>query len=131
MIRRTPRSTRTDTLFPYTTLFRSRRQLERGKRVVELLKQPQYQPLQVWELGVTLFAVNNGYLDDLEVEQILSFEKALKDYLKSKHEGLVQRIEESKELSKDEEAELKAAVQEFKKHEIGRATGRERGCKDG
>src|SRR3546814_11910541 len=97
MIRRTPRSTRTDTLFPYTTLFRSRRQLERGKRVVELLKQPQYQPLQVWELGVTLFAVNNGYLDDLEVEQILSFEKALKDYLKSKHEGLVQRIEDRSE----------------------------------
>src|SRR3546814_734847 len=94
----------------------TRRQLERGKSVVELLKQPQYQPLQVWELGVTLFAVNNGYLDDLEVEQILSFEKALKDYLKSKHEGLVQRIEDSKELSKDDEAELTAAVQEFKKH---------------
>src|SRR3546814_16877005 len=66
----------------------TRRQLERGKRVVELLKQPQYQPLQVWELGVTLFAVNNGYLDDLEVEQILSFEKPLTDYLKSKHDGL-------------------------------------------
>jgi F-type H+-transporting ATPase subunit alpha len=94
----------------------TRRQLERGKRVVELLKQPQYQPLQVWELGVTLFSVNNGYLDDLEVEQILGFEKALKDYLKSKHEGLIKRIEDTKELSKDDEAELAAAVQEFKKH---------------
>jgi F-type H+-transporting ATPase subunit alpha len=94
----------------------TRRQLERGKRVVELLKQPQYQPLQVWELGVTLYSVNNGYLDDLEVEQILAFEKALKDYLKSKHEGLIKRIEDTKELSKDDEAELAAAVQEFKKH---------------
>lgn len=94
----------------------TRRQLERGKRVVELLKQPQYQPLQVWELAVTLFAVNNGYLDDLEVEQILPFEKSLKDTLKSKYEALVQRIEDKKELSKEDEAELVAAIQEFKKH---------------
>jgi F-type H+-transporting ATPase subunit alpha len=63
-----------------------------------------------------LYSVNNGYLDDLEVEQILAFEKALKDYLKSKHEGLIKRIEDTKELSKDDEAELAAAVQEFKKH---------------
>src|SRR5690554_6792484 len=94
----------------------TRRQLERGKRVVELLKQPQYQPLQVWELAVTLFAVNNGYLDDLEVEQILPFEKALKDFLKSKHDDMIQRIEDTKELSKDDEASLVAAIQEFKKH---------------
>ncbi|NYT65675.1 F0F1 ATP synthase subunit alpha [Alcaligenaceae bacterium] len=94
----------------------TRRQLERGTRVVELLKQPQYQPLQVWEQAVTLFAVNNGYMDDLEVEQILPFEKAFKDYLKSKHEALVQGIEASKELSKDGEAELVTAIQEFKKH---------------
>jgi F-type H+-transporting ATPase subunit alpha len=94
----------------------TRRQLERGKRVVELLKQPQYQPLQVWELAVTLFSVTKGYLDDLEVAQILPFEKALKDALKSKHEALVNRIEDKKELSKDDEAELTAAIEEFKKH---------------
>lgn len=94
----------------------TRRQLERGKRVVELLKQPQYQPLQVWELAVTLFTVSKGYLDDLEVDQILPFEKALKDNLKAKNEALVQRIEDKKELSKEDEAELSAAVQEFKKH---------------
>ena len=94
----------------------TRRQLERGKRVVELLKQPQYQPLQVWEQAVTLYSVNNGYLDDLEVEQVLAFEKALKEQLKSKHEALIQRIEDTKELSKDDEAELAAAIQEFKKH---------------
>ncbi|NYT85049.1 F0F1 ATP synthase subunit alpha [Pollutimonas harenae] len=94
----------------------TRRQLERGKRVVELLKQPQYQPLQVWELAVTLYSVNNGYLDDLDVEQILGFEKALKEHLKSKNESLIQRIEDTKELSKDDDAELAAAIQEFKKH---------------
>jgi F-type H+-transporting ATPase subunit alpha len=94
----------------------TRRQLERGKRVVEVLKQSQYQPLQVWELAVTLFAVNNGYVDDLEVEQILPFEKSLKDFLKSKHEDMIQRIEDTKELSKDDEAALVAAIQDFKKH---------------
>src|SRR5690606_772521 len=70
----------------------ARRQRDRGRRVVELLTQPQHQPLQVWEQAVSLFAVNNGYLDDLEVEQILAFEKALKDNLKAKHEALMQRI---------------------------------------
>jgi len=94
----------------------TRRQLERGKRVVELLKQPQYQPQQVWEQAVALYSVNNGYLDDLEVEQILPFEKALKDYLKSKHEGLISRVQDTKELSKEDEAELVSAIQEFKKH---------------
>lgn len=94
----------------------TRRQLERGKRVVELLKQPQYQPLQVWELAVSLFAVTKGYLDDLEVDQILPFEKALKESLKSKNTALVQRIEDKKELSKEDEAELVAAIEEFKKH---------------
>jgi F-type H+-transporting ATPase subunit alpha len=94
----------------------TRRQLERGKRVVELLKQPQYQPQQVWELAVSLYAVNHGYLDDLDVRQVLPFEKALKDFLKTKHEALVQRIEDVKELSKDDDVALAAAIQEFKKH---------------
>ncbi|HBT33843.1 MAG TPA: F0F1 ATP synthase subunit alpha [Pusillimonas sp.] len=94
----------------------TRRQLERGKRVVELLKQPQYQPLQVWELAVSLFAVNRGYLDEIEVEQVLPFEKALKETLKSKHADLIQRIEDKKELSKEDDEALAAAIEEFKKH---------------
>ena len=94
----------------------TRRQLERGKRVVELLKQPQYQPLQVWELGVILFAANNGYLDDVEVSSVLPFEKGLKDHLKNKNAAMIERIESSKELSKDDEAELVVALTEFKKH---------------
>jgi len=94
----------------------TRRQLERGKRVVELLKQPQYQPLQVWEQAVSLFAVNNGYLDDIDVERILPFEKALKEELKAKHADLVARIEDAKELKADDEAALRAVVEAFKKH---------------
>ncbi|GAA4333480.1 F0F1 ATP synthase subunit alpha [Pigmentiphaga soli] len=94
----------------------TRRQLERGRRVVELLKQPQYQPLQVWELAVSLFAANNGYLDDVEVKDVLPFEKGLKEYLKSKYAALVGRIEDTKELSKDDEAALHDAVKDFKKN---------------
>jgi len=94
----------------------TRRQLERGKRVVELLKQPQYQPLQVWEQAVSLFAVNNGYLDDVDVERILPFEKALKEELKGKHAELVQRIEDTKELKPEDETALRAAVEAFKQH---------------
>lgn len=93
----------------------TRRQLERGERVVELLKQPQYAPLKVWEMAVALYAVNNGYLDDVEVSKVLPFEKALKENLKSKHADLVDRIETNKELSKEDDALLKDAVEAFKK----------------
>jgi len=92
----------------------TRRQLERGKRVVELLKQPQYQPLQVWEQAVSLFAVNNGYLDDIDVERILPFEKALKEELKSKQQDLIARIESAKEVKADDETALHEAVKAFK-----------------
>jgi len=54
----------------------TRKQLERGRRVTELLKQPQYQPLQVWELSVALFAANNGYIDDIEVRMCCRLRKA-------------------------------------------------------
>ena len=94
----------------------TRRQLERGRRVVELLKQPQYVTLPVWEMSVALFAVNNGYFDDLEVDQVLAFEKALKDSLRSKKADLVQRIADNNKLSKEDETELKAAIEDFKKN---------------
>ncbi|MFM0716453.1 F0F1 ATP synthase subunit alpha [Paraburkholderia strydomiana] len=93
----------------------TRKQLERGRRVTELLKQPQYQPLQVWELAVSLFAANNGYLDDLEVPQVLPFEKGLREHLKSSHADLVKRIEDTKELSKDDEGLLHTVLKDFKK----------------
>ena len=93
----------------------TRRQLERGRRVVELLKQPQYQPAEVWQMAASLYAVNNGYLDDVDTKKVLSFEKGLHDHLKTKHADLVDRIESTKELVKDDEAKLKDAVAEFKK----------------
>ncbi|AKJ69689.1 F0F1 ATP synthase subunit alpha [Pandoraea thiooxydans] len=93
----------------------TRRQLERGRRVTELLKQPQYQPLQVWELAVSLFAANNGYLDDLDIKSVLPFERGLREALKTSHGALIARIEETKDLSKDDEAALHAAIKDFKK----------------
>jgi len=93
----------------------TRKQLERGRRVTELLKQPQYQPLQVWELSVALFAANNAYLDDLEIKDVLPFEKGLREFLKAKHADLIGRIEDKKDLAKDDEAILHTALKDFKK----------------
>ena len=93
----------------------TRKQLERGKRVVELLKQPQYSPLQVWELALSLFAINNGYLDSVEVKDVLGFESALRSYMLTSHKALVEEIESTKDLSKDNEAKLHEAVKAFKK----------------
>jgi F-type H+-transporting ATPase subunit alpha len=92
----------------------TRRQLERGKMVTELMKQPQYQPLQVWEQAVTLFAVNNGLFDDIDVKKALAAEKGMREFLKSKYTALVDKIESTKDMSKDDEAALTAAIKAFK-----------------
>jgi len=91
----------------------TRRQLDRGRLVTELMKQPQYQPLQVWEQAVVLFAVNGGYFDSIPVPKALEAERALRDYLKIHHKALVDRIESSKDLPKDDEAALAQAVKSF------------------
>jgi F-type H+/Na+-transporting ATPase subunit alpha len=93
----------------------TRKQLERGRRVTELLKQPQYQPLQVWELAVALFSANNGYLDDVDVKDVLAFEKGLREYLKASHAELIKRIEDTKALSKEDDGALHEALKSFKK----------------
>ena len=66
-------------------------------------------------MAVSLYAINNGYLDDVEVSRILPFEKALKDSLKAKNADLIDRIETTKELSKEDEALLKDVIVAFKK----------------
>lgn len=93
----------------------TRQQLERGKRVVELLKQPQYKPLQTWELALSLFAVNNGYLDNIDVAQVLSFESGLRQEVLLNNKDVVDRIEQTNELSKEDEATLHETVKAFKK----------------
>ncbi len=93
----------------------TRKQLERGRRVTELMKQAQYSPLSIAELAVTLYAVNNGYFDDVEVGRVLAFEAAVQQYVESKHADLVSRIMETRELDAEGEKKLAAAIAEFKK----------------
>src|SRR6187401_2738627 len=90
------------------------KQLDRGRMVTELMKQPQYQPLQVWEMALTLFAVNNGYYDDVDVKKALAAEKSMRDYVKSKYTALAGRMD--KELSGDDEKALNEAIKDWKKN---------------
>ncbi|MFA6311799.1 MAG: F0F1 ATP synthase subunit alpha [Sterolibacterium sp.] len=93
----------------------TRKQLERGRLVTELMKQPQYSPMKVSEMAVTLFTVNNGYYDDIEMTRVLGFEAGLMGYLKQNHAGLVTKIETAKDLDADGEKALKSAIEAFKK----------------
>ncbi len=92
----------------------TRRQLERGRMVTELMKQPQYQPMQVWEMALTLFAVNEGYFDDIAVDKALSAEKAMREFAKSEHAGLVEKIDRDKKYDKEIEAALHTLLKDFK-----------------
>ena len=93
----------------------TRKQLERGRRVTELMKQAQYTPQSVSKMAVSLYASNEGFMDDVDVSKILAFEAALLQYVSQKAAALMEKIESSKNLDKDDEAALKAAVTEFKK----------------
>jgi F-type H+-transporting ATPase subunit alpha len=93
----------------------TRKQLERGRLVTELMKQPQYQPLQVWEMALTLFAINNGYFDDIEVPKALAAEKALREHARAKFAALVDTIERDKKFTKEVEAQMHDLLKDFKK----------------
>ena len=93
----------------------SRAQLDRGARLVELLKQPQYRPFPVEEQVVSIWAGSNGYLDDVPVDDISRFEADFLDYLRRSHAGILQTIRESLALAEDTVTALKDAVEEFRK----------------
>jgi F-type H+-transporting ATPase subunit alpha len=93
----------------------TRKQLDRGARVTELLKQAQYSPLPIALMAATLFAVNKGFIDDIDVKKTLAFEHGLHTHLKTSHAALLQKMQDSKQLDKESEAELSAAVTAFKK----------------
>ena len=91
----------------------TRRQLERGQRVMELMKQKQYSPMTVAEMSVSLFAVDRGYLDEIPIEKIAEFEEALMDYMNSEKSDLMSRISEAGEFGEDIESALKASLDDF------------------
>jgi F-type H+/Na+-transporting ATPase subunit alpha len=92
----------------------TRKQLDRGKRVTELMKQGQFSPLSVGEMAFSLFAANEGFLDDVEADQIVRFEKALLDYVRSSQKPLLDKINESGDYDAEIEAGMRAAMKEFK-----------------
>ena len=91
----------------------TRKQLERGQRVTELMKQAQYAPLSVAEMALSLFAANEGYLDDVEVNRVVAFEDALLDYFKSNYRADMDAINANPDYNDEVEAKLRAIVEDF------------------
>ncbi|MBW8072729.1 MAG: F0F1 ATP synthase subunit alpha [Ferrovum sp.] len=93
----------------------TRKQLERGRMVTELMKQAQYATLSVAEMAVTLHTVNKGHFDTIEVKRALAFESSLIAFLKSKYPAIIEKIAATNDLDKDTEQALEAAIEDFKK----------------
>ena len=94
----------------------TRKQLERGQRATELMKQKQYSPLSVSEMALSLFAVNEGYLDDVEVAKISDYESALHDYARSNESELLENINKTGDYNDDIEASMKKICDDFAKN---------------
>ena len=92
----------------------TRKQLEHGQRVTELMKQDQYAPMSVAEMGVSLFAAEKGFLTDVEQNKVGAFEKAMIAYFKSEHADLLAKINEKGDYNDDIEAAIKAGIEKFK-----------------
>ncbi|MEM6473550.1 MAG: F0F1 ATP synthase subunit alpha, partial [Planctomycetota bacterium] len=89
-------------------------QLDRGYRMVELLKQPQYQPLSVAEQVVSLYAGTKGFLDDVDIKKVQVWEKDFLQYVNDKHGGLLTELTENGELSGEIVEKLESVINDFK-----------------
>ena len=94
----------------------TRKQLERGQRVMELMKQKQYSPLSVAGIAVSLYAVENGYVDDVELEKVGDFEAALHNFMHSERKELMAQIQEKPEYTDEVASALKDSLEEFRKN---------------
>ena len=92
----------------------TRKQLERGERVTELMKQGQYSPMSIAEMAASLFSANEGYLDDVPADKIVDFESALHGYLRSSQKALLDKINETLDYNDEVEQGLHEAVKHFK-----------------
>ena len=88
--------------------------IDRGKRIVEIFKQPQYNPMPLAIQIAVIWAVQNGYMDDVPVDEIKRFQAGLTEHLTTYRSALIQRIADEKVLSDPLTADLRAAVEEFK-----------------
>jgi F-type H+-transporting ATPase subunit alpha len=94
----------------------TRKQLQRGQRVMELMKQKQYSPLDVAEMAVSLYAAEHGYLDDIALEKIGAFESALHSFMNSQKADLMKKINDTGDYNDDIAAALKSSIEDFKKN---------------
>jgi len=92
----------------------TRKQLERGQRVTELMKQKQYSPLSVAEMAISLFAVDQGYLDDVEIKRVVDFEHAMHGYMRTNQKALMDKINATPDYNDEIAAGLRAAIEDFK-----------------
>ena len=92
----------------------TRKQLERGQRVTELMKQKQYAPLSVSEMGVSLYAANEGFIDDVPVNEVVAFEAAAHDYFRSNHQDLLDQVDQSGDWDDNIQAAFKKGLEAFK-----------------
>jgi len=91
----------------------TRKQLERGQRVTELMKQSQYAPMSVAEMALSLFAANEGYLDDVPVNKVVDFEAALMAHFRSAYAGDMDSINSNPEYNDEVEGRLRAIIEDF------------------
>ena len=92
----------------------TRKQIERGRRVTELMKQKQYQPMSIAEMAMSLFSANEGYIDDVDVDKVVSFEEAMLAHMKSNHADLMDKINQSGAFDDEIASEMRSAIESFK-----------------
>jgi F-type H+-transporting ATPase subunit alpha len=93
----------------------TRRQLDRGARTVEILKQPQYQPMPVEQQVMIIYAVTNGFIDDVPVNQVRDWERGFHEFMAAKYPQVGDGLRTGKVLSKEIEADLKRGIEDYKK----------------
>jgi F-type H+-transporting ATPase subunit alpha len=98
----------------------TQRQVDRGYRLVELLKQPQYQPIDVLDQTIAIYAATKGHMDDVPLAKVRDFEKGLVSEIRDAHKEIIAEMDKSKELSNDVAKKLDAAIQEFKRRFTGK-----------
>ena len=91
----------------------TRRQLERGQRVTEVMKQKQYAPMSVAEMALAIYAVNGGYLDKVELKKVVAFETALQAFAHSGYQSMLDAINSAPRLTKENEAGMKKCIEDF------------------
>jgi F-type H+-transporting ATPase subunit alpha len=91
----------------------TRKQLERGQRVTEVMKQKQYTPMSVAEMALSIYAVNNGYMDKVELKKVVAFEAALQGFAHTNYQSMLDDINRQPKLTKENEAAMKKCIEEF------------------